>query len=86
MLNFGAFLAFMGVNAATIVHYYVKGRDQRWSFLVLPLGGFIICFYTWANLRWTAKLAGCIWLTLGILYGIYRWRFAKAEMKTVTEP
>lgn len=72
LLNFGAFLAFTGVNAATIFHYFVKGRNQRWSFLVLPLGGFIVSFYTWANLRCTAKLAGCIWLTVGILYGIYR--------------
>jgi amino acid transporter len=84
LLNFGAFLAFMGVNAATIAYYIVKGRDRRWSFLVLPLGGFLVCLYTWANLRWTAKLAGAIWLTLGILYGIYRWRFAKVQMKTVT--
>ena len=84
LLNFGAFLAFMGVNAATIIHYFVRGRDHRWSFLVLPLGGFAVCFYTWMNLRWTAKLAGCIWLVLGILYGLYRWRFAKAQMTTVT--
>lgn len=84
LLNFGAFLAFMGVNAATIAHYFVKGRDRGWSFLVLPLGGFIVCFYTWVNLRWTAKLAGGIWLALGIFYGIYRWRFAKVQIKTVT--
>lgn len=84
LLNFGAFLAFMGVNASTIAHYFVKGRDHRWSFLALPLGGFVVCLYTWANLRWTAKLAGGIWLALGIVYGIYRWRFAKVQMKTAT--
>ena len=84
LLNFGAFLAFTGVNAATIVHYFVKGRDRRWSFLVLPLGGLIVCLYIWANLRWVAKVAGCIWLLAGIVYGLYRWRVAKVEMKTVT--
>jgi len=84
LLNFGAFLAFMGVNGATIAHYFIKGRDRRWSFLVLPLAGFLVCFYTWINLRWTAKLAGFIWLAMGIVYGVYRWRFARAEMKTVT--
>ena len=84
LLNFGAFLAFMGVNAATIAHYFVKGRGHGWSFLVLPLGGFIVCLYTCVNLRWTAKFAGCIWLALGILYGLYRWRIAKAQMKTIT--
>jgi len=85
LLNFGAFLAFMGVNGATIAHYFVKGRDRRWSFLILPLTGFLICFYTWANLRWTAKLAGFIWLIIGIVYGLCRWRFARAVIKTVAD-
>ena len=85
LLNFGAFLAFMGVNGATIAHYFVKGRDRRWSFLVLPLAGFLVCFYTWINLRWTAKLAGFIWLIIGIVYGLCRWRFNRAEVTTVTE-
>jgi amino acid transporter len=70
LLNFGAFIAFMGVNAATIMHYFVKGRNRSWSYLVMPMAGFLVCMYTWLNLRWTARIAGLVWLGLGILYGL----------------
>lgn len=70
LLNFGAFIAFMGVNAATIMHYFVKGRNRSWGYLVLPIAGFLVCMYTWLNLRWTARIAGLVWLGLGILYGL----------------
>ena len=84
LLNFGAFLAFMGVNAATIMHYFVKGRNRGWSYLALPLAGFLVCLYTWLNLRSTAKIAGLIWLVLGILYGIFRG-VAAARAPAATE-
>ena len=69
LLNFGAFIAFMGVNAATFVHYWVRGRDRSWSHLVPPLAGFLICLYIWLSLRTPAKIAGAIWLAIGIAYG-----------------
>jgi amino acid transporter len=71
MLNFGAFIAFMGVNLAAFAHY--RTRDQRrWHHLVLPLLGFLICLYLWVSLRWPAKVAGGIWLALGVAYGAWR--------------
>src|ERR1700737_937185 len=47
MLNFGALIAFMGVNAAAFVRYVV--RDQKWtlSFVAPPVLGFVICFFLW---------------------------------------
>jgi putrescine importer len=83
LLNFGAFLAFMGVNAASIMHYFVKGRNRGWSYLVLPLAGFLVCLYTWLNLRWTARVAGLVWLGVGILYGVFR-RVAAARAAAAT--
>ena len=75
MLNFGAFIAFMGVNLAAFTHYWVRGRDQRrWHHFVLPLLGFLICFYLWWSLRWPAKVAGGAWLLAGVLYGAWRTR------------
>jgi putrescine importer len=62
----------MGVNAATIMHYFVRRRNRGWSYVALPLAGFLVCGYTWLNLRWTAKMAGLVWLVLGILYGLFR--------------
>ncbi len=74
LLNFGAFLAFTGVNAATFMHYYVKGRNRHWSYLVLPLAGCAVCLYIWSNLRWQARLAGFIWLCTGAIYMLIRNR------------
>ena len=74
LLNFGAFLAFTLVNAATFMHYFVKGRNRHWSYLVLPLAGCAVCLYIWASLRWQARLVGCVWLALGALYALVRRR------------
>ena len=72
LLNFGAFIAFMGVNAAAFVHYFVRQKEKNlWSFL-MPVLGFSICFFIWLNLRWQAKLAGVVWLAVGIAYGLYK--------------
>jgi hypothetical protein len=42
--------------------------------------GFAICFYIWINLRSTAKIAGAIWLLMGILYGAWRTRGFKSDL------
>lgn len=69
MLNFGAFIAFMGVNLAAFSRYWLRSDDRRvWNFL-LPLLGFLVCLYLWISLRWPAKVAGGLWLAAGILYG-----------------
>ena len=72
LLNFGAFLAFVGVNAASLFHYYVKGRDRRPGQALVPILGAAVCLYIWWSLRWQAKSAGFIWLSLGIVYYLLR--------------
>jgi putrescine importer len=74
MLNFGAFIAFMGVNLAAFTRYWVRSDERRWSNFVLPLLGFLVCLYLWLSLRWPAKLAGGLWLAAGIVYGAIRTR------------
>jgi hypothetical protein len=73
-LNFGAFLAFTGVNAAAFMHYFVRGRNRHWSYLVLPLAGCAVCLYIWSNLRWQARF---IWLCAGIMYALIRKRVTR---------
>ena len=72
LINFGAFLAFMGVNLATIKQFYFKeqvGKRRHWfNDLFLPALGFIFCFWIWWNLQRPAKVVGGIWFVLGILY------------------
>jgi putrescine importer len=79
-LNFGAFIAFMGVNAASFVHYWLHGR--RWnlfSFLV-PALGFLICGFIWFHLSRPALWLGFVWMTGGILYGGIRTRGFRKEL------
>jgi putrescine importer len=68
LLNFGAFIAFMGVNAAAFMHYWLRGNRRSIGAFLPPLLGFLICFYIWTSLRAPAKIAGGIWLAIGIVY------------------
>ena len=74
LLNFGAFIAFMGVNLAAFVRYWIRADERRPANLVLPIAGFLVCLYLWASLRTPAKIAGGLWLGAGVLYGAVRTR------------
>jgi amino acid transporter len=72
LLNFGALIAFMGVNGSAFVHYFLRsGRKTFWNFLP-PLLGFSVCGYLWLSLGMKAKTAGLVWLACGVLYGAWR--------------
>ncbi|HYI79176.1 MAG TPA: APC family permease [Chryseolinea sp.] len=72
LINFGAFLAFMGVNLATIREYYFKGdKATLRSFLIdflLPAMGFVVCLIIWLNLPLKTFGIGGSWLLAGGLY------------------
>jgi len=72
LLNFGALIAFMGVNASSLVRYYVRAKDRGLAGLLPPVCGFVICLLLWWNLNLYAKIAGVIWMTLGLAYGAFR--------------
>jgi amino acid transporter len=74
LLNFGAFIAFMGVNLAAFTRYFLRGKEKKWINAVPPLLGFTICLYIWLNLRTPAKIAGSVWVAVGIIYGAWRTR------------
>jgi putrescine importer len=72
LLNFGAFLAFMGVNLACFWQFSVA-RPQGYqrkilSDVILPLIGFAFCALIWWNLKPLAKTVGGIWFAIGLLY------------------
>ena len=70
ILNFGAFLGFMGVNAAVFWQYWVhcpRGRSPKiFIDLILPCLGFIFCGIIWWGLAAPAKIAGSLWLFAGV--------------------
>jgi amino acid transporter len=87
LLNFGAFLAFMGVNLAAFKHAWAgRGRGGHASALVLPLLGFAICLYLWSSLRLPAQLAGGAWLAAGLLYGAWRTRGFRSNLVRFEAP
>jgi putrescine importer len=86
MLNFGAFIAFMGVNLAAFTHYWVRGADRRWSHLVLPLLGFAICLYLWLSLRTPAQVAGGLWLGAGLCYGAIKTKGFRRNLVSFDVP
>src|SRR5271170_5681069 len=79
-LNFGAFIAFMGVNAAAFVHYWLHGRVRTVSSFLVPVLGFLICGFIWLNLSRPALILGAAWMIAGIAYGAIRTRGFKAEL------
>jgi putrescine importer len=72
LLNFGAFIGFMGVNAASFTRYYLHSEKRNLSDAVVPALGFVICAYIWLSLRIPAKIAGGVWLLIGVIYGAYK--------------
>jgi amino acid transporter len=72
MLNFGALIAFMGVNAAAFVRYYMRSHEKKLSNLIPPVLGFLICLLLWLNLSRPAKIAGVIWMAVGIALGAWK--------------
>lgn len=72
LLNFGALIAFMGVNVSSFVRYFLRNERKTFGHFIVPLLGFSICLYLWFSLGIKAKIVGLSWLTAGVLYGAYR--------------
>ena len=72
MLNFGALIAFMGVNAAAFLRYYVRSDQKKLGYLIPPVFGFLICLGLWLNLSKPAIIVGSIWMAAGIAFGIWK--------------
>ena len=88
LLNFGAFIGFMGVNLAAFLRYWWRAERRTLWNLIPPLLGLAICFYLWISLRPLSKVVGAAWMLLGLAYGAYKTkgfrenlpRFESAEL------
>jgi putrescine importer len=77
LLNFGAFLAFMGVNLAALRTLLVQGSQGRWLKYCGALAsalGFLFCLAIWVSLPAPAKIGGGFWFLAGIVYYAVRTR------------
>ncbi len=67
LLNFGAFIAFMGVNLAALLHYRSPTAERVRLPVALPLAGLLVSGFIWLNLGRNAQLLGFTWIALGLL-------------------
>jgi len=85
LLNYGALLAFMGVNLASIVRGWRHGRWSQWLPMSLSLAGMLTCGFLWLNLGPLAKIVGTGWALIGILLWIVRRRMTRLPGEALTE-
>ncbi len=83
LLNFGALIAFMGVNASSFALYFLRNEKKKFTNFIVPLLGFSVCLYLFLSLGLKAKIAGISWLTVGVLYGAYRTNFFRKPLQFV---
>jgi putrescine importer len=80
MLNFGALIAFMGVNAAALLRYFVRADEKKvWNFIP-PVVGFFICLGLWLSLSRPAMIVGSIWMSMGILFGVWKTKWFREPL------
>lgn len=72
LVNFGALLAFMGVNLAAFVRYFVRASKRRSLDGIVPAIGFVICLLLWCNLSVRARVLGLAWTGIGMAVGALR--------------
>ncbi len=74
LLNFGALIAFMGVNAAAFVCYFLREEKKKLGNLLPSILGFAICFLLWWNLSTKARIFGAVWMAVGVVVGAWKTR------------
>lgn len=67
LLNFGAFIAFMGVNVSAFVHYKFRSRERVPWAATAPLIGFVVSAFIWIHLSHDSQLLGVCWILAGLL-------------------
>lgn len=87
LINFGAFLAFMGVNFAAFWQFSIVLRVGRKRQIlgdaILPLCGFLFCGLIWWNLSSLAKIVGGAWFVIGVIYIGFATRGFRAAPKMI---
>ncbi len=75
LLNYGALLAFMGVNLASILRGWRQARFRQMVPILISACGLVTCFFLWINLGSLARIVGTTWAVAGILLWVVRRRF-----------
>jgi len=71
LLNFGAFIAFIGVNAAALVHYKFRSPEKVVFPMLIPALGILVCAFIWIHLSHNAQILGVLWIGVGVIVAWY---------------
>jgi putrescine importer len=71
LLNFGALIAFLGVNAAAFMRYVVREKERTISMIVPPVLGFVSCLAIFASVAAKPMIWGVAILAAGVAYGMF---------------
>jgi putrescine importer len=82
LLNFGAFIAFIGVNAAALLHYKYRTTEKVLFPFLIPALGIIVCLFIWIHLSHSAQILGVIWICIGL---VIAWVMRKRRGLAVQE-
>jgi amino acid transporter len=78
LINFGAFLAFLGVNLSVIREFMFRppgGHVRNWFLdLAAPGIAFLFCLWIWLSLPGPAKKVGALWCLGGLIYTAIKTR------------
>ena len=80
LLNFGALLAFMGVNVSSAVLGWRQGRGSQWFWILLSVLGFVVCLFIWLNLNRQALIVGTTWAIFGVIVWLLHGRRARNQL------
>ena len=88
LINFGAFLAFMGVNLSVIWDCFLRNPSKSpVNFLknfLAPAVGFVFSLLIWSSLPLKTFLLGGAWMAIGIVYLAIRTRGFQDEVEMKT--
>jgi amino acid transporter len=78
LINYGALIAFMGVNAAAFTRFYLRAPEKKLINNLMPALGFLVCLLIWWNLALKARILGAAWMAIGLAYGAWKTRGFRA--------
>jgi putrescine importer len=83
LLNFGALIGFMGVNAAAFTRFFWRAQRRTAINFMLPLLGFAVCLILWWNLSTQSRILGAIWMVAGVAFGAWKTGGFGADLDAV---
>ena len=65
---------------AAFVHYFLRQPQKKLGNFFPPVLGFLMCLSLWLHLSPKAKIAGSIWMAVGIAFGAWKTRGFRGEL------